>query len=604
MPRPSRALSTALVATALALAASRASAQTSAGRVALDPLEPTPTGDALLAVPSPRIGGHLVPRGAVLFEYASRPLLIGDEVALVSAQGFLRADVSLALFDRLLVSVHMPVAVLQSGEDPQIEGLAVTPPSGVAPGDLRLGLRGRILGASDRAPFQLGLGGYFFVPTAPDDAYVGEGAVRADLHALLGGRAGPVAWSASGGIHLRASDNPHAIRFGAGAAVLLADDRVSLGVDVHGLRPLEQTLLITSPATRVTAEPRIGLELLGEARLRVFSGLTVGAAAGPGLLAGLGTPSFRALVQLGWAPPGQTPRDKPTGRPEAGDRDGDGFRDDIDACPDEKGELSGDPSKDGCPPPDRDKDGILDLDDACPLIAGDRSEDSAKSGCPRDGDADGIPDREDACPAEKGLASDRPKKRGCPSDRDDDGIFDTLDACPDKAGIAAPDPIQRGCPADMDGDGVAYPEDACPRERGAPDAEQKGCPRFVRLKGDEIVLGKRVAIEPSFRAKGGVVARASMPVLEEIRALLEDHPEITKLEVQGHTSDAGDVKKKLALSQQEAELVRRTLVELGVPEEKLAARGYGHKRPIADNRLPEGRVANHRIAFAVIERKK
>jgi outer membrane protein OmpA-like peptidoglycan-associated protein len=420
----------------------------------------------------------------------------------------------------------------------------VRPPEGASLGDVRLGVRGRLVGQSDQSPLQLGLEGYVFAPTAPADQYVGEGSLRSDLRLLLGGRAGPVVWSASGGAHLRTSENPHSIRFGLGAAVLILDERVSLGLQTHGTYPLGQTTLVATSETAVTSEAQPGLELLAEARLRVVSGLTIGAAGGPG-----------------------------------------------------------DPTKDGCPPPDRDKDGVVDLDDACPLVNGDKNPDAEKNGCPNDGDGDGTPDRDDPCPKEKGLVGENKKKPGCPADADDDGVFDSVDACPSKAGISAPEPEQLGCPADMDNDGVAYPNDACPRERGPADAEKKGCPRFLKRNGSALETSRPVELSSSF-SKSLSVTADSTPVLEEIRLYLEDHPEIGKLEVQGHTDDTGDVKKKLAISQDEAEIVVRALVDLGVPAARLAARGYGHKKPIADNRNPEGRRKNHRIAFEVLEGAK
>ena len=48
----------------------------------------------------------------------------------------------------------------------------------------------------------------------------------------------------------------------------------------------------------------------------------------------------------------------------------------------------------------------------------------------------------------------------------------------------------------MDGDSITYPADLCPRDRGPEDAPEKGCPRFVRLKGDEVVLARTIELAP------------------------------------------------------------------------------------------------------------
>jgi outer membrane protein OmpA-like peptidoglycan-associated protein len=52
--------------------------------------------------------------------------------------------------------------------------------------------------------------------------------------------------------------------------------------------------------------------------------------------------------------------------PSIGDRDGDGVKDDIDACPDTPEDRDGFHDEDGCPDPDNDGDHFLDKDDPCP----------------------------------------------------------------------------------------------------------------------------------------------------------------------------------------------------------------------------------------------
>ena len=111
---------------------------------------------------------------------------------------------------------------------------------------------------------------------------------------------------------------------------------------------------------------------------------------------------------------------------------------------------------------DRDLDGVADEIDACP----DQPGNLAAEGCP-DRDFDGIADVVDACPDEAGLPDS-----GCPApsevDRDGDGMLDTADACPDEVGS----PLADGCP-DADGDGTSDSTDACPAEPGS---GADGCP--------------------------------------------------------------------------------------------------------------------------------
>jgi hypothetical protein len=575
--------------------------------IALNQFEPAPAGDAFFGVPSPSIGGHLVPRAVLLFDYAQKPLRLVSgttETGIVALQGFLRLDASLSLFDRFLVSVDMPFAILQSGEDPPGTTVSFNPPTSPELGDLRVGARGRLLG-DDWSAIQLSLGANLFVPTAGSGSYAGDGAARGGLHAIVGGRLPdlPVelAWTASGGVVLRASENPHAVTFGAGVAALFLESSLEVSAEIYGARSLGETTLVSTAGGSVTAAAGTSLEILGGMRYRVYRGFVIGAGAGPGLAQGLGTPTFRAVALAGWSPDAPKPE---VSKGAVSDRDNDGFRDDIDACPDQKGELVGDPSKDGCPPEDRDGDKVLDQDDACPTHAGIRTLEPLANGCPKDSDEDGIHDGVDACPEARGPRSEEAKKSGCPVDRDNDKIPDEIDACPLAKGVETADPKLRGCPEDEDGDGVKVAEDACPRERGAasPDATQNGCPKFVRVVGDEIILLKPLEFRLVIK-KGDVLEPESEPILREFIEVINQHPEYLMIEVQGHTDDVGDPRANLERSQERAETVLRWLTGAAVPADKLVAKGYGHTRPIADNRKPEGRLQNRRISFAVIKRK-
>ncbi|MDW8295335.1 MAG: OmpA family protein [Raineya sp.] len=125
------------------------------------------------------------------------------------------------------------------------------------------------------------------------------------------------------------------------------------------------------------------------------------------------------------------------------DSDKDGVPDYEDECnpqtPEQIASMStmGPRENKGCPWGDKDGDGFLDNEDKCPDVAGV----ARYFGCPApDFDQDGVPDEEDECKDKKG-----PKhNRGCPEmkDSDGDGLLDYEDGCPDKPGPRE----TRGCP--------------------------------------------------------------------------------------------------------------------------------------------------------------
>ncbi|WP_437495078.1 OmpA family protein [Sorangium sp. So ce1014] len=579
-----------------------------AGNLALQQLEPSPAGDALFGVPSPSASGHLVPRALLMFDYARNPLQLfaPDSAAVVSSQGFLRLDASLALWDRVLISLDMPLAVVQAGEDPDSAEVSFHPPSSAALGDLRLGARWRWLGA-ERAPFQAALGAYVFLPTGSPDAYAGEGAVRVAPHLIVGGEVtAPVdlVWTMMAGAVLRGSENPNTFTFGGGVAVALADGLLRIGPELYGAIPFNGEPMLSVPEANISVRSGgVNAEALLGARVRLPGGVELGAAGGPGLTEAIGTPTFRVLALAAWSPVSAGEPVSASAQHAPRDRDGDGIADVADACPDARGVASDDRGRHGCPKADRDGDGVLDVADACPAAAGSSSLDPTKNGCPPDRDGDGIADAADACPDIVGAASEQRGSNGCPPDRDGDGVLDRVDACPALAGESSPDRARNGCPEDVDGDGIKPPEDACPRDRGErdPDPQQNGCPRGVRIYGKEIALLRPIRFVMYGRERHETAEPVPDEVLTAVRDLLEQRPEIKRVEVRGHADQEGDPEFNMRIAQERAESVRLWLIEAGVPKEKLVAKSYGDSDPIASNRTQEGREKNRRVQLFILE---
>lgn len=82
-------------------------------------------------------------------------------------------------------------------------------------------------------------------------------------------------------------------------------------------------------------------------------------------------------------------------------------------------------------------------------------------------------------------------------------------------------------------------------------------------------------------------------------AVLLKSCDTARVEVGGHTDNLGDPAASLPLSQRRADAVRAELVRLGVPAERIIARGYGESRPLASNATAAGRIANRRVEIKV-----
>lgn len=68
-----------------------------------------------------------------------------------------------------------------------------------------------------------------------------------------------------------------------------------------------------------------------------------------------------------------------------------------------------------------------------------------------------------------------------------------------------------------------------------------------------------------------------------------------KYEIAGHTDNVGPEGLNLALSKRRAQAVHKALVGLGAKAANLSVKGYGSKKPVADNNTEEGRAQNRRV---------
>ena len=328
---------------------------------------------------------------AAYLSYAHNPLVFiygdGTYEPVVNHQLMLEVAGAVGIVRLVDVGVSVPVALYQGGDDSAGFGKL----SGAALGDLRLMPRVHLL--SERSfGFGLSLVPELTFPTGDKDRFVGDPSVafRPKVIAAIPFGAVRVIGSVS-----------YRLRRNADAAGVTLGDEMDLhaGADVSLERlQLPLSALAELSASTAAAHPFRGdglssIEALFGARTRAFADFVVTGGVGIGLTRGLGTPAFRFILGIAWAP-------------LPPDTDGDGIPDPIDACPNQAEDFEGYQDEDGCPeggqkaptevipepplvekPPvtDRDGDGIPDDIDRCPDDAEDIDGYQDDDGCPEGG---------------------------------------------------------------------------------------------------------------------------------------------------------------------------------------------------------------------------
>jgi uncharacterized repeat protein (TIGR01451 family) len=564
-----RALAAGLCVTVALFAPAGAAAQS--GGFALDQFRASELAGDGFAISRARTPGHLALGAQLVLDYANDPLVLESRVGdpdserarVVAHQLVGTLGVSLGLGARVAVYGQLPVSLWMDGD--AIGGIPNA--SAATPADAVLGARARLLGDADdllALGVQLGVSLPIAESARAGQSYVGDRAAVFLPRLLAELRFGErVRLALNVGARARRDTAVQGLTVGseltggAGLTVVLVPERLDLVAEIYGATAFDDAF----------ARGNTPFEVLGGVRGRPVCALSLGLAAGTGITRGYGSPDVRGVFQAGVTteaceapvapvPVAAAPRDS----------DDDGLVDPLDACPTDAEDMDGFADEDGCPDPDNDEDQVPDERDGAPNDPEDRDGFEDEDGVPElDNDADGVPDVRDGAPNE-------------PEDRD--GFLD-------EDGV--PDP-------DNDGDGVLDAEDRCPLDPGPPTAQ--GCPVNIRVDRESglIIILQRV----EFETNGDVLLAPSIPVLDEVRAVLAANPNLDHLRVEGHTDDRGRDATNLELSRRRAATVVGWLVGRGIARARLESWGCGELHPTESNRTPRGRQSNRRVEFHIM----
>jgi outer membrane protein OmpA-like peptidoglycan-associated protein len=133
----------------------------------------------------------------------------------------------------------------------------------------------------------------------------------------------------------------------------------------------------------------------------------------------------------------------------------------------------------------------------------------------------------------------------------------------------------------------------------APAPRATEVPAPVTRQGCESSLASILAGEQIEFAPGSAKIDAkSSALLDQLARAVKACP--GNLRIEGYTDTVGRGRLNRRLSEARAAAVRQALITRGVPARRLTAKGYGARRPIADNASEAGRARNRRIEFHTV----
>lgn len=631
------------ISTAMLLSASGHAEEAKSGEFSVQRFQPAPGPRNFFTVEGARTDGKMAWSAGLFVNYSDSPFLLKsckavdncNEKNAIQARdikvikSMVTGDVlaSLTPTPKLQIGLRVPVSYVQGdGIDTATGNSAKNGLKATGVGDPTIEAKMRLLGKVD-SPLVLGGGVFLAGPVGramAKDSYIGDAGPVGGIRGIVDARSGPLDFAVNlAGLYRQSSrlgstELGPEFRYGVAAGFRVSE---VFRIVAEGFGSTK----FSTKAGTSSLETDLGIQIRP-----LNSGMNFTLGGGPGVLQGVGVPTYRAFAGIIYVSEvGDSdgdgildnidkcpfnPEDKDGFQDEDGcpdpDNDGDGIPDSADKCPDKPESMNGFEDEDGCPDsiPDADGDGIPDADDQCPNDGGANviRNKGEFYGCP-DSDGDGIPNVKDKCPNEPEDTDGFQDEDGCPDlDNDGDGILDAEDECVNIPGTRE----MRGCPdPDTDGDGIPDSKDKCPKEPETYNGykDDDGCPdkapgALVEVTDDGIKILDQVQFATN---SDKIVGPKSFKILDQVAGVLAANESIFLVEVAGHTDNVGAAEANKSLSQRRAEAVVKYLVDKKkIDGKRLAAKGYGQEKPIDDNKTAKGRQNNRRVEFTILKSVK
>lgn len=121
----------------------------------------------------------------------------------------------------------------------------------------------------------------------------------------------------------------------------------------------------------------------------------------------------------------------------------------------------------------------------------------------------------------------------------------------------------------------------------------------IEMEMKELAIGESYTIKDIlFASNSFEITKESKEVIDAFVEYLMEYPKI-RCTIEGHTDNIGSDKDNLILSENRAKAVADYIIKSRIREDRIKYKGYGAKKPVADNSSEEGKAQNRRTVFKI-----
>ena len=131
-----------------------------------------------------------------------------------------------------------------------------------------------------------------------------------------------------------------------------------------------------------------------------------------------------------------------------------------------------------------------------------------------------------------------------------------------------------------------------------PPPKEWSATELARLEQDQIVIRDPI----QFEFAKDVILPVSLPTLKYVGSIMNAHPDIVHVVIEGHASEEGSYYYNYDLAKKRADAIWRALIEAGVSPTRISTRSMGEVEPKNGGEDETSLAENRRVEFHIVKR--